>query len=97
MAISVGSRELKNRLGKYLRMVREGMTILITDRGRPVAELRPLRPSTTDLEERLDELAAQGLITRSSQSLGPLPAHLPLRIEGASLSDVIVEEREDRF
>jgi prevent-host-death family protein len=39
---AVGSRELKTRLGTYLRRVREGRTFVVTDRGEPVAELRPL-------------------------------------------------------
>ena len=37
---AVGIRELKNRLSKYLRMVRRGEDILITDRGEVIAELR---------------------------------------------------------
>ena len=38
----VGARELKARLGSYLRRVRQGQTLVVTDRGQPVAELRPL-------------------------------------------------------
>ena len=37
---TVGIRELKNRLSEYLRMVRRGEAILVTDRGDVVAELR---------------------------------------------------------
>ena len=37
---AVGIRELKNRLSEYLRMVRQGEDILITDRGEVIAELR---------------------------------------------------------
>jgi hypothetical protein len=37
---AVGIRELKNRLSEYLRMVRRGEDILITDRGEVIAELR---------------------------------------------------------
>ena len=36
----VGIRELKNRLSEYLRQVRNGEEILVTDRGEVVAELR---------------------------------------------------------
>ena len=38
--ITVGVRELQNRLSEYLRMVRAGEEILVTDRGEAVAELR---------------------------------------------------------
>ena len=37
---AVGVRELKNRLSEYLRLVRNGEQILVTDRGDVVAELR---------------------------------------------------------
>ena len=41
---AVGVRELKNRLSEYLRLVRNGEEILVTDRGEVVAELpRPSR------------------------------------------------------
>lgn len=38
---AVGIRELKNRLSEYLRLVRDGEVVLVTDRGSVVAELRP--------------------------------------------------------
>jgi antitoxin (DNA-binding transcriptional repressor) of toxin-antitoxin stability system len=37
---AVGIRELKNRLSEYLRLVRNGEQILVTDRGEVIAELR---------------------------------------------------------
>ena len=38
---SVGLRELKNRLSEYVREVRSGESVLVTDRGEVVAELLP--------------------------------------------------------
>lgn len=38
---TVGIRKLKNSLSAYLREVRERSVMLITDRGRIVAEMRP--------------------------------------------------------
>lgn len=42
--VSVGIRELKNNLSRYLRMVQAGERVMITDRGSPVAELRSPEP-----------------------------------------------------
>ncbi len=36
---TVGVRELKNRLSEYIRQVRAGEAVLVTDRGQVVAEL----------------------------------------------------------
>ena len=38
---SVGIKELKNRLSHYIRLVKRGQAVQVTDRGVVVAELRP--------------------------------------------------------
>ena len=38
---TVGLKALKNKLGEYVRAAASGETIVVTDRGRPVAELGP--------------------------------------------------------
>ena len=38
---SVGIRELKNRLSKFLRQLRAGENVLVTDRGEVIAEFSP--------------------------------------------------------
>ena len=48
----VGARELKTRLGTHLQRVREGRTLVVTERGESVAELRPL-PSDGSLPSAL--------------------------------------------
>ena len=96
MTKSIGSRELKTRFGAYLRQVRDGVTILVTDRGEPIAELRPLRTASTSEEERMVELAASGLLTpRSRKEL--TKRKTPVRITGGPISETIAEDREDRF
>lgn len=93
--VTVGARELKTRLGTYLRRVREGSVILVTERGRPVAELRPLPKAASNEEEKLLDLAAKGLVTlgttRRTRSIEPI------QVRGESVADTIVEERDDRF
>lgn len=66
---AVGIKELKARLSEYIRLVKSGDTILVTERNEVVAELRPARrqPSGRDeLDDVLDGLAEAGEITRSS-------------------------------
>jgi antitoxin (DNA-binding transcriptional repressor) of toxin-antitoxin stability system len=59
----VGCRELKTRLGANLRRVKAGATFLVTERGQPIAELRPLALDG-GLEGQLYRLASQGLVSR---------------------------------
>ena len=54
----VGSREFKNRMGRYLSAVKRGQSILITDRGQPVAKVSPPEPEEAgvdSLNNRLKE------------------------------------------
>jgi len=92
---TVGARELKTRLGGYLRAVRSGATIVVTERGRPVAELRPLPRGSRDLSSRLDELAALGIVSRGSGE--PLPDFDPVEAPDAAPSDAVRGDRADRF
>jgi antitoxin (DNA-binding transcriptional repressor) of toxin-antitoxin stability system len=44
---ATGVRELKAKLSEFIRRARAGETVLVTDRGRVVAELGPPRKQTT--------------------------------------------------
>jgi prevent-host-death family protein len=89
----VGSREFKNRQGYYLRRVRKGETLLVTDRGRPVARVSPVSEwEAMTLEEKLAELERQGHIRRGKG--GPFPPFEPLPLRGKPLSEMIIEDRE---
>lgn len=97
MLSTVGSRELKNRLGTYLQRVRKGETLRITDRGEPVAELRPIQTDDGSLEARLERMALEGLITPAKRKVfKPFP-RLRAVIQGPSLSETVIADREDRF
>jgi antitoxin (DNA-binding transcriptional repressor) of toxin-antitoxin stability system len=62
---TVAVRELKSRLSEYLREVRRGESVLVTDRGQVVAELSPPRHGANDPDApaALLALAKRGLVT----------------------------------
>lgn len=67
MVRTVNIRALKDKLSAYLHDVQRGDVVLVSDRGRVVAELREPTlalhsPATT--AERLDHLARRGLVRR---------------------------------
>jgi len=90
----VGARELKTRLGTYLRSVRAGRTILVTDRGIPVGELRPVPPDT-GLSAVLLKLSARRAVTLPIRK--SMAAFQPIQSHGRPLADAIREDREARF
>lgn len=54
---AVGIRELKNRLSHFVRLVEAGESVLVTDRGAVVAELRP--PGSPGAHAEIDPVAAR--------------------------------------
>ena len=94
MAVTIGARELKNRLGRYLRMVREGTVVVVSDRGRPVAELRRIAAPGDDLDERLEQLVSLGVVT--APPWRGLPPVDRIVVAGEPMSETIVQEREDQ-
>jgi prevent-host-death family protein len=89
----VGSREFKNRLGRYLSAVRKGQSLLITDRGQPVAKVTPPDPEEVhedSLEKRLRELEAQGYIQLAK---GRMKKFKPIPSRGKPASQMIIEDR----
>ena len=94
MATTVGSRELKNRLGSYLRQVRSGATIVVTDHGAPVAELRSVQPPATEEQNRLDALVSSGLIAPRTRT--GLVERAPESVEDGDLAGAVLEDRDER-
>lgn len=90
--VTVGSKELKNRLGKYLDLVRGGNPVQITDRGRPVGCIIPARSrQAAESAERLARLVAEGDVRLGS---GRLPRHKPAVLKpGPSIVEMLSEER----
>ena len=90
----VGARELKVRLGKYLKHVRQGHTLIVTDRGQPVAELRPLAVEGS-IDAILTKLEANGTVARPTRTrLAPFRA---IQSHGESVASAVITDRDDRF
>jgi prevent-host-death family protein len=83
--------EVKNGLSALIDRVRAGESILVTDRGRPVAVIEPV----ADIDERLARLERDGVLKPGS---GELPASLlttaaPAIRGRTSAVDALLEER----
>lgn len=89
----VGIRELRQNASEYVRRAEAGETIEVTDRGRPVARLAPLRKG----ESILDRLIAEGKVTPATADLESLGPPLPPTPGARPLSEVIDEMREDKI
>ena len=96
---TVGVRELKNRLSEYLRRVRSGEGVLVTDRGEVVAELGPPGYPLADasVPAGLRALARRGIATLASPGGARLYPALPNRRRARhSAAQLLDEERGSR-
>jgi antitoxin (DNA-binding transcriptional repressor) of toxin-antitoxin stability system len=73
---AIGIREFKAQLSAVLREVQRGEVILVTDRGRVVAEVRQPgddRSGESQAERGLLKLAARGEVRLATKPRRPLP------------------------
>ena len=95
---TVGVRELKNRLSEYIRHVRAGESVMVTDRGDVVAELTPPGHGATDasVPPGLLALAKRGLATLGAPAdAAPYPT-IPRTRRRHTASQLLDEERGSR-
>jgi prevent-host-death family protein len=92
---TVGLKILKNKLSEYVRLAAAGETIVITDRGRVVAEIVPPQPKPISVIERG---IREGWIRPAVR--GPDWPPKPKPIPGLTLEQLMAEldkDREDRW
>lgn len=93
--IKVGIRELKAHLSEYLRKVKEGEDLTITEHGKDIAVLKPLPAAKSRTREFLEELAAKGIVTLPKPGRRkPFGARKPVRLPpGKTVSEAVLEDR----
>ena len=96
---TTGIRELKTHLSSYLREVERGEIVLVTDRGRVVAELRP--PGAGERAASPGELRRRRLVDRAllrpaaapgSMDFGDAPA---VRLRSGTAAELLDAERAE--
>ncbi len=88
---TVGLKTLKNKLSEYVRAAASGETVVITDRGRRIAELGPARREPESVIERG---VREGWIRPAVR--GPDWPPKPTPIEGYTLEQLLADLDEDR-
>lgn len=88
---TVGIRELRQNLSRYVARTAQGESFEVTDRGRPVGRLVP--PSTG--HAWLDALVAEGRVDPARRRSPTLPR--PSRRGTGSVSEALEAEREERL
>ena len=92
--INVGIRDAKINLSKLLKIVQKGSEIILTDRGRPVGKIVPIKTESLPLHARIKRLEEQGVIeTRAEKGHKKIPPPIPI-LNGMA-QRFLQEDRED--
>jgi prevent-host-death family protein len=86
----VGVRELRQNLSVYLRRVKAGETLEVTEHGQTVARLIPQPAATLS---PLQRLIAEGRATAPTSHIKDIPP--PLKLDGVSLSEILQQMRDE--
>jgi hypothetical protein len=95
---TVGVKELKNNLSAYLREVRQGTRVYVSDRDEVVAELHEPGAVYSNDENPNPVLAAwvkAGIVTLPKRAKTPTPAS-PVRLAKGTAARFLDEDRRDR-
>jgi prevent-host-death family protein len=87
--------ETKNRLSELLARVKQGETVLILDRDKPVARIVPIEATDRTDDKRLADLERRGIIRRAAK---PPRRTLPPPIdwpEGDSVLEALLRDRDE--
>ena len=92
--MKVGLREATRRFSKIIKTVRAGQEVILTERGKPIAVVKPIT-NEGRLDAVLKQMADEGLITLPTKT-GPMPRFEPARITGKPISQTIIDGRRGR-
>ena len=91
--METGIRELRNNLSRYIRRIEAGERVVITARGRVVAELVPPGAVSRSPTRQFDRLVASGVITPPIEDGDPLEGCPEIRLPSGTATDLIDSDR----
>jgi prevent-host-death family protein len=89
----LGLREANQKFSKAIQAVKQGKEIVLTERGKPIAVIKPIEAGKNE-SAVIRRLEAEGVL-RPAEKRGPMPDMKPVRIKGKTLSATVREDRDE--
>ena len=93
MTTQVGIRDAKIHLSKYLRLVKQGREIILTERGRPIGKIVPMGTNEISLQDRIKNLEESGMLEPEKEKA---KISLPLPVEGIKTAQEYLQDDRER-
>jgi prevent-host-death family protein len=92
----LGLREANQRFSKAIKAVRAGKEVVLTERGQPIAVIKPIKTKEA-LEIAIQAMVDEGFLKPASRKgPTPTPRWRPMKVKGKPLSQTVIDDREDR-
>ena len=88
----LGLREANQQFSKTVKAVKAGEEVILTERGKPIAVIKPIRP-LGKTEAAIRRLEAAGVL-RPATKTGPMPPWTPRPLKGVPLTKTLRDERD---
>ena len=94
--MKLGLREANQQFSKAIKAVRAGKEVVLTERGQPIAVIKPIK------ERDARGVAMQAMVDEgflkpaSRKGLTPTPRWRPVKVKGKPLSQTVIDDRKDR-
>lgn len=91
----MGLTEANQSFSKAIKAVKAGRDVILTERGKPIAVIKPL-DQKKNMHPALRRLEAKGILRRGPKSGNPMPVwRSPVRVKGKPIVNTISEERDE--
>lgn len=87
----VGIRDLKAQLSSYIKQVKKGHTVVITERGKAVGRITPTEES---LDDRIHALVRAGVVSWNGKRLKVGRPAAKLKPASKTLAEIVSENRD---
>jgi prevent-host-death family protein len=87
----VGIRKLKAQLSGYIREIKKGNTVVITERGNAVGRIIP---AAETLEERIQSLVQSGVADWNGKKVKPGKPVAKIKSGSKTLAEIVSENRD---
>ena len=90
----MGLREANQNFSKAIKAVKAGQTVILTERGQPIATIQPYRQAE-DQEAELQRMRDDGFLL-GGNSVKRLPPWSPMKVKGVPLSTLVRCARNEK-